>query len=196
MSGPSPDSPRRIVKLGGSLLDLPDLVDRLRDWLAQQPPALNILLVGGGPLADAIRAVDRIHCLGEDPAHWLCIRAMSLAAEMVAGLFDEMDLIRQYDALRSLALVPRSVVFDAEPFLRDVEPSCPGCPLPHNWHTTSDSIAARVAIVLDAAELVLLKSSSQPAGDFEEAARQAYVDNGFPLACRDVRAVRFVNLRG
>ncbi len=196
MNEPSPPCPRRVVKLGGSLLDLPDLVDRLRGWIARQPPAVNILIVGGGPLADAIRTTDRLHNLGEQPAHWLCIRAMSVTAEMIAGLFDEMDLIREYDALRSFTMAPRSVVFDPESFLRVDEPAFPGMSLPHGWHVTSDSIAARLAVVLDADELVLLKSASPPAGDFEEAARGGYVDEGFPLACREVRAVRCVDFRG
>ncbi len=202
----------RVVKLGGSLLDLSDLADRLRRWIRRQPPALNIILVGGGRLADAIRSADRLHSLGEDPAHWLCIRAMSLTAEMIAGLFDEIDLIREYDILRSLVkqrgqapricsepvpfVSPRSVIFDPEPFLRHDEPACPGSPLPHGWHITSDSIAARLAVVLDADELVLLKSASPPAENFEQAARGGYVDEGFPSACLDVRAVRSVDFRG
>ena len=40
--------PLRVVKVGGSLLDYPRLVTRLTDWLQQQEPMINVLVVGGG----------------------------------------------------------------------------------------------------------------------------------------------------
>ena len=45
----------RVVKVGGSLLDLPQLPQKLRMWLAAQSPAHNVLVVGGGPLVEQVR---------------------------------------------------------------------------------------------------------------------------------------------
>ncbi|MEM7558752.1 MAG: hydantoinase/oxoprolinase family protein, partial [Planctomycetota bacterium] len=48
----------RVVKVGGSLLDIPNLGDRLASWLSQQPRAVSLFVVGGGGLVDAVRDLD------------------------------------------------------------------------------------------------------------------------------------------
>jgi hypothetical protein len=69
-------------------------------------------------------------------------------------------------------LVP---ILDPHQFALDDEASADR--LPHCWQVTSDSIAARVAIVAEAAEVILLKSISIPEEmDWKEAARHGYVD--------------------
>ena len=50
-----------------------------------------------------------------------------------------------------------TLVFDVTGFMRQIEPRLQGSKLPYGWSVTSDSIAARVAAVLAAGELVLLK---------------------------------------
>jgi aspartokinase-like uncharacterized kinase len=183
----------RVVKLGGSLLDLADLADRIQRWLATQPTRSNVFVVGGGALAEAVRAADRVHKLDEVVAHWLCIRAMSITAELAATLLD-WPIVYDLSTLKHEA--PPCCVFDVYPFLKDVEPTLPGKRLPHGWHVTSDSIAARVAEVLSADELVLLKSTL-PLGplDLATAAAQNLVDPWFPQAARSLVRIRVVNLR-
>ncbi len=70
-------------------------------------------------------------------------------------------------------------------------------PLPHAWTTTTDSIAARVATRIDAAELVLLKSTPLPpvATTWEIAATLGLVDPEFPRAARKIPQVGIVDLR-
>jgi ELWxxDGT repeat protein len=75
-----------VVKVGGSLFDLPDLGQRLHAWLAAQGHARMLLVPGGGPTADLIRAFDRRYGLGEEAAHWLALRAMALNAWILAAL--------------------------------------------------------------------------------------------------------------
>jgi hypothetical protein len=52
----SPRVPIRVVKLGGSLLDLEELPERLTRWIAAQRAMASVMVVGGGWLADALRA--------------------------------------------------------------------------------------------------------------------------------------------
>jgi 5-(aminomethyl)-3-furanmethanol phosphate kinase len=186
----------RVVKLGGSLLDLVDWPRRLANWLAGEPPAVNVLVVGGGELAEAIREYDRRFSLGEEAAHWLCVRALSIHAEMAATVLRQQlfnaSLVRRFGDLGQLA-GDCLAVFDPEAFLRDEESRFSGTPLPHTWAATTDSIAARVAECLGAEELVLLKSAPPPADPTDSAA--GYVDAHFAAAARNIRRVRFVDLR-
>jgi hypothetical protein len=183
----------RVVKLGGSLLDLDQLSDRVGRWMEANPACPNVFLIGGGAWADAVRAAHRLHQIDGLAAHWLCIRAMSVTAELVAAI-THWPLV---DDWRQPAHKPPAVsVFECHRFLRDVEPALPGTPLPHGWHVTSDSIAARLAEVLGAEELVLLKSALPPAPpNLTSAADQNFVDPWFPTAARALRSIRIVNLR-
>ena len=182
----------RVIKLGGSLLEWPELAARLRAWLAVQPPAANILIVGGGALVDKLRELDAAHSLPAEASHWLAIRAMSITAAVVAGLMPESMLV---EAMEHLDLSESSSlqILDAHRSLSQEHGSAES--LPASWDVTSDSIAARVATVLHAGELVLLKSSL-PAGpaNLESLARSGYVDAYFPSAAKSL-VVRCVNLR-
>ena len=194
--------PRRVIKLGGSLLDFKHLAPRLRTWLAAQPPMPSVIVAGGGRLADAIRDAYAVHRLDEEAAHWLCIRLLGVTAELLARLLPEAVLLRQFDDLLARIDETSLTIFDPEQFLR--EEACllkrSGAkglaPLPHSWDVTSDSIAARLAAVLHADELVLFKSSlpSSPA-TLQQAADNGYLDRYFPTAAADLSRIRCVNLR-
>ena len=193
---------RRVIKLGGSLLDLDDLVPRLRTWLAAQQPMPSVMLVGGGRLADAIRDAYAVHSLGEEAAHWLCIRLLGVTAELLAKLLPEATLVRESGELFVAEATRRLVVFDPEQFLREeaslIERYSVGgiAPLPHSWDVTSDSIAARLAVLPHTGELVLLKSSlPSNTATLRQAADAGYVDRYFPTAAADLPRVRCVSLR-
>jgi aspartokinase-like uncharacterized kinase len=192
----------RVVKVGGSLFVLPDLASRIRQWIACQPAAINVLLAGGGELADVIRRADERHKLGESAAHWLCIEAMGVTSNWLAtiGAWPLLDTCERVIQLRSEQLVLKEatadvLVLDPRPFLKGPEPTVPGPRLPHSWEATSDSIAARLAVSLRADELVLLKSVPSPSfGTISELAESGYVDAFFPQAAEALNAVRFVDL--
>lgn len=185
----------RVVKIGGSLFDLEDLPERLDHWLSSQSSAKNILLAGGGPWADEVRKAANIFHLSEEDSHWLCIRAMSLTAQLLSVLLPKAKLSTKLDEIQ-LGSANQLWIFDAERFLLQHKEDYEAAPLPHNGDVTSDSIAAKIAIVLGAQQLVLLKSKPSPvADDYSKAAEQGYVDDYFPLIAQNLPAVRFVNLR-
>jgi aspartokinase-like uncharacterized kinase len=188
---------RRVVKVGGSLLDWPPLAESLTAWLAGQPPAQTLLIAGGGELAEAIRQADQLHGVGETAAHWLCVDALGVTARMLAAILGDSQ-VRVTDSFPEVAAaVSDTLVFDPGPFLRAAEPMLPGEPLPHDWSVTTDSIAARVAECWPAEELVVLKSCDPgPWTEFADLAECDYVDRHFPTVARRLRSpIRFVNLR-
>ncbi|AMV29046.1 hypothetical protein VT84_31920 [Gemmata sp. SH-PL17] len=67
-----------VVKVGGSLFDSPALGPALRTFIESLKPADVLLVPGGGPVADAVRELDRTHKLGEEAAHWLALQALSV----------------------------------------------------------------------------------------------------------------------
>lgn len=195
MNGPTA-LPFRVVKLGGSLLDLPDLPARLAQWLPAQSPAHTVMIVGGGAWADHIRHMDRLHGVPETVAHGLCIDAMSITARLVAQWCPHSRLIVHWPDLCYEREYDGVTIFDVQSFLREVEAQLPGVPLPHNWNVTSDSIAARVAELLRADELVLLKSTlSEPGASRVQSMHTGLVDRHFPVAAHAIPRVRCVNLR-
>jgi 5-(aminomethyl)-3-furanmethanol phosphate kinase len=191
----------RVIKLGGSLLDASEWPDAFRRWLARQPPMPNVLIVGGGALAEAIRRWDQIHRLTPRDAHGMAIGTMSLTARLAGKLLPEVawtdewstvfDFVGHVDRSQSL------LIFDPSRFLETIEPALDGEPLSQSWDVTSDSIAARIARLLGCRELVLLKSCPPPPETtaLERLADFQYVDREFPRFARDLPQVRFVNLR-
>ena len=188
-----------VVKVGGSLYDLPDLGSRLRHWLGTdervQPPATVLLVPGGGPAVDAIRALDRRHHLGEEAAHWLALRALSLNAHFLAALLPLATVVAE--AGKSGLHVQ---ILDVCAFFQADEARHGGQTIPHTWDATSDSVAAHVAVATQSRRLILLKSASllDERVDWVEAARRGFVDAEFASMLRTGPSeleVSVVNLR-
>jgi len=187
------DSPFAVVKVGGSLFDLPDLGSRLRKWLAERSAGDVLLVPGGGPVADVVRAYDRLHALGEERAHWLALSALALNARFLASLLPDAVILRRVPP-RGAPLRPKLPILDPYAFAHADEGQ-PGC-LPHGWAVTSDSLAVRAARLAGADELILLKSVTLSANiDWVEAAKRGLVDAYFPKAAEGFSAVRFINFR-
>ncbi|HEV3204123.1 MAG TPA: hypothetical protein VGY77_07065 [Gemmataceae bacterium] len=176
------DSPSEpvVVKVGGSLYDLAYLGPRLNSWLEENAAGPVILVPGGGPTAKVVREWDRMHSLGEETAHWLALQALTFNGQWLAHLLKVKipALTSDLDGFRQ----KKFAILDAHGFaLADEKRSGH---LPHCWEATSDSLAARVAIVWGARRLILLKSVAiPPKMDWEEAGRQGFVD---PLFARTV----------
>ncbi len=178
-----------VVKVSGSLYDWPALSAKLRDFLASLD-ALNILLVpGGGAAADAIRALDRVHQLGEEASHWLALEALSVNARFLQRLLLESRIVADI-AGAGVAIL------DPAPFFRADERRPDH--FPHSWNVTSDSLAVRAAVLAEAQELILLKSVAWADADWEAATHAGVVDGYFSSAIKQARAdmrTSVINLR-
>ncbi|MCA9230197.1 MAG: hypothetical protein KDA57_06075 [Planctomycetales bacterium] len=189
----------RVVKVGGSLLDLADLADRIRRWLAVQTPAHHVLLVGGGPLVEQIRHWHASRPLSEIAAHWMCIDAMTVTAHMLHDRLPEIALIEDDRLLCQRVGERNCTIFGPAQWLRHGEPWIRGTRLPTSWDVTSDAIAGRLAIVLAADELVLLKSAlpvESSTTELTALADAGYVDRMLPRLAGELPPYRLVNLRG
>ncbi len=178
-----------VVKVGGSLYDLPDLGARLRTWLARLGSWSRILLVpGGGVTADAIRHLDRTHQLGEEASHWLAIQVLSINARFLQTFLPMARLV----ATVADAEDSETCILDPFPFFQEDEGRHDH--LPHVWQVTSDSLAVRVAKLTAARELILLKSTDWHGSDLGDT---SIVDGYFAEALRGVPSlrIRVVNLR-
>jgi aspartokinase-like uncharacterized kinase len=154
----------------------------------------DLVVVGGGELVESIRRFDVAHGLCEQEAHWLAIDAMSVSARLVAALLPEAKLQLRVQPCFELDLS----ILDVRDFMQQDASSADA--LPETWAVTSDSIAARIAERIGAAELVLLKSTlpevdKVTAATLETLAAVGYVD-GFLAKCASAKIpLRCVNLR-
>jgi len=169
-----------VVKVGGSLFDHPGLgpgLNHYLDPLLQTGPVT--LVPGGGRFTDAVRDYDRVHHLGEEAAHWLALRSLSVSALFLASFLkqDGLSILDCYDFARA-------------------DDGRPGS-LPYSWSVTSDSVAARAAVVGNASRLVLLKSVDVPPGTpWEETAARGWVDPHLPaVVAAHGLTVEVVNFR-
>ncbi|HAL14361.1 MAG TPA: hypothetical protein DCP67_11165 [Planctomycetaceae bacterium] len=182
-----------IIKVGGSLLDLPDLNNRLQTWLRQFDITPAWLMCGGGEYADSIRARQPWAGWCDAEAHDLAVLAMD------ANTYETSELL----GLKVVELAyPQSEQHEADytaiaasHFLNDAEPQCEGVVLPQNWSATSDSIAARIATVFEIPNVVLLKSAAPPSEDLETLQDCGYIDSAFISMLRENTNVQFINLR-
>jgi 5-(aminomethyl)-3-furanmethanol phosphate kinase len=182
-----------VVKVGGSLLDWPALPDHLAAYLESRRTDRLVLIVGGGRFADALRHLDSTHALGEARSHALALRVLDFTARVLEELVPDLEVTETLDDLPTSWSRERVPVLAPRRFLDD---DLTTEPLPQTWATTTDSIAARLAVRLGAGELVLLKSTDLPLGcDRADAARLGLIDSVFPTASESVPIVTFINFR-
>jgi aspartokinase-like uncharacterized kinase len=140
--------PPLVVKIGGGLLREHGL-DGLRRACAEAAAIAarrSVLVVpGGGPFADAVRAVDAKVGLADHVAHALALGAMDQLGILLAPLLPGARLLTGLLAPRGLALLLAAPAFEGRP------------EVPASWAVTSDSLAVLAAAAIGAEEAVLLK---------------------------------------
>ena len=147
-----------VVKVGGGLSARPGALDAVAAALAESGRRHRLLVVpGGGPFADAVRAFERREPLSADAAHWMAILGMNQYAHVLAERIAGAALVEEPGALGTILPGAGVAVLAPYRWLRAADV------LPHTWGATSDSVAAFVAGALDAVRLVLVKPTCDSA---------------------------------
>lgn len=138
-----------VVKVGGGLLRDEGLAGLRRACgeAAEMAHSRPVLVVpGGGPFADVVRAVDEQVGLADRDAHLLALNAMDQLGWLLRPLLAAAELIDDLVVPRSLGLLQAAAAFAGRPGV------------PESWTVTSDSLAVLAAAAIGADEAVLLKS--------------------------------------
>lgn len=137
-----------VVKIGGGLLR-DDGLDGLRRACADVSQAATtrpvLVVPGGGPFADAVRAVDAQIGLTDAVAHALALRAMDQLGTLLAEMLPAAELVSELVAPRTLGLLLAAPAFSGRP------------EVPESWKVTSDSLAVLAAAAIGGEQAVLLK---------------------------------------
>ncbi|MEX0726249.1 MAG: hypothetical protein WD065_08270, partial [Planctomycetaceae bacterium] len=193
-----------VIKIGGSLLDLPDLDGRLIQVLPRIKSNTDasegfqpLFIIGGGRMADVVRGWDRIHRLGDEAAHHLAMATLAVNESLLLELLPDSVHVKNRDEAETAWGSRRLPLLKTADFIAAEEASHLSIdPLPHDWTVTSDSLAAWVAAAWPASRLVLLKSAYLP-GDVSKSqwAERQLVDRYFPHVMPLVPRVDWINLR-
>ena len=157
------------MKLGGGVLARPESFRAALDAVAGAAQRYPLLVVpGGGPFADAVRAVDRRLGVSDETAHWMAVLGMDQYALLIASCLPDARLVTGPSEIHLDHHGGPVQVLAPYRWLREADP------LPHGWDVTSDSIAAWIAGALGASRLLLVKPPGAGGDDL--------VDPYFPLA--------------
>ncbi|MGQ7793440.1 amino acid kinase family protein [Faunimonas sp. B44] len=164
--------PAAIIKLGGSYALSPDLGRALEAIALCGAPV--VVVPGGGPFADAVRAAQLRMGFGDRAAHRMALLAMAQFAEALADLGPGLEVAESAEAIRAALGAKRVPVWSPLPMAL-------GADLPESWDVTSDSLAVWLARALGAPKVVLLKSAEpSPGASAEELAAAGIVDPHLP----------------
>jgi len=163
-----------VVKLGGSYAASTER----EKWLdAIDRCAGEVVLVpGGGPFADAVRAAQREMRFDDRAAHHMALLAMEQYGRALVSLRPRWKLTGSVQEIRAV-LADRSV-----PVWAPASMALAAKDLPGSWELTSDSLAAWLAGILGAGRLLLVKrvAGSQPCVSAAGLAAAGVVDPLFP----------------
>ncbi len=165
-------TPAVVVKLGGSHA----ASFLLRPWLAAVAGVAGVVVVpGGGPFADAVRAAQPKMGFGDRAAHDMGLLAMAQYGLALAGIEPRLVPADTLEALRDAIGIGRVAVWLPWPMLRDAPD------IPAAWDVTSDSLALWLAAALGTPRVLLVKRRPPPAvADAKRIAREGLVDAAFP----------------
>lgn len=162
-----------VIKLGGSLHEAGELAAWL-ELLATAPGPPRIVVPGGGPFADAVRAAQRRHGFHDLAAHRMAVLAMQQYGLLLQAAEGRLGLAETLAELRSIERGKGSVWLPWR--LAGLDGS-----IEASWEVTSDSLALWLARRLASPSLILVKSARLPgAASAAELAEEGVIDRAFP----------------
>ena len=183
---------RAVLKLGGSLARSTSLVHWL--WAAARSGRGRVVIVpGGGPFADTVRAMQRRLRFSDAVAHRMAILAMEQSGLALA------DRVPGLVACETMAAIERALASGQVPVWRPLRMIDGAADIRPGWRVTSDSLAAWLAPRIGAGRVILVKSCAIGSDDVRDLARRRIVDAalptyiaraGVPLAVLNKRAWR------
>ncbi len=145
-----------ILKLGGSLLTRPKL---LQQWLvlaSEQGQGQLIIVPGGGVFAEQVRRLQTTLSYDDRTAHYMALLAMQQVALLFKGWVQELMIVSNMADIIPVLKQQQVVVWS--PLAEELDAHC----IPASWDISSDSLAAWLATQLRAKQLLLVKSIKLP----------------------------------
>lgn len=179
-----------VIKLGGSLYDLPNLRDFVEELLEPISAEQVLIFPGGGAAADLVRNWQPHFRWHDRIAHDVAVAALDFNAAMLARVLprgtyvcsrEDAKLVWQYGGVSILAPWRFLNIEELDEF-------------PHTWDVTSDSLAAWTALRWPADELWLCKSAPCPV-NLSAAIADGLIDPYFAELAPQLPRVRWCDLR-
>lgn len=141
-----------VVKLGGSLINAPEL-SRWLETLVKISDGKVLIVPGGSVFADAVRTAQQLTRVDDATAHHLALLAMDQFGLLLAGMnrrlvtaSTELEIAERGWQHRGIVWLPSHMVLADEKIAQ-------------NWQVTSDSLSAWIARKIGAEHLVIVKSA-------------------------------------
>src|SRR5712671_676376 len=162
-----------VIKLGGSFAFSADL----RDWIAAIAGCAGraVIVPGGGPFADAVRAAQVQMGFDDRAAHRMGLLAMEQYGCAIKSLHEGLSLADSLDSIR------RGLADNQVPVWLPTQMALGAADIPQSWDVTSDSLAAWLAGKIGAERLLLVKQVESAHGTMRAAdlAARDIVDKAF-----------------
>ena len=140
-----------VIKVGGSLAETPEDLEALAAELGRIGTKFEVVVVpGGGKIADVVREFDSKFGLHPSLAHKMAILAMDQYGLLLSQLIPSCQTCNSLKDAQKISMAGKVAIFLPSNLLSL------GDPFEATWDVTSDSIAAHIAIKLQASKLVLL----------------------------------------